>query len=210
MSQEENPKQAEMVRRALNAETVSELESLYDDWAETYDAYLDGLSYVAPKLAAALFDRQGVAKTAVILDIACGTGLVGAELAQLGYTNLHGIDLSEGMLAIAKQTGQYQTLAQADISQPFSHESNSFDATICIGTLAIHVNTDPLDEMIRIAKPSGTILISIRNPHYEPSGYKAHLHALAEQGAIQLLIETEMDYILDEGATAVFVAMRVL
>ena len=33
-----------------------------------------------------------------ILDMGCGTGLVGKFLAEKGFTNIHGIDLSKKML----------------------------------------------------------------------------------------------------------------
>ena len=54
MAQKQTPKQAEMVTRAINAQTIPELESLYNDWANTYDAYVNGLSYIAPKIGAQL------------------------------------------------------------------------------------------------------------------------------------------------------------
>ena len=36
-----------------------------------------------------------------VLDMGCGTGLVGKFLAEKGFTNIHGIDLSKNMLAKA-------------------------------------------------------------------------------------------------------------
>ena len=207
---EHNPKQADMVRRAINAETTSELEELYDDWATTYDDYVGGLSYVAPPFAARLLAEHLSNKDSAILDVGCGTGLVGIELAQLGYSIIDGIDLSEGMLVIAKETDHYQNLAQADINLPFEQEPDQFDASISVGILGIHVTTNALDEMIRVTKSGGVISISIRNPYYEPSGYKAHIKSLVEQGVIKLLVESEKAYILDEGATAMYLVMGVV
>ncbi|MEM7334468.1 MAG: hypothetical protein AAF490_20495, partial [Chloroflexota bacterium] len=83
-----------------------------------------------------------------------------------------------------------------------------YGAVISIGILGIHVGTSALDEMLRLTRSGGIVVISVRNPYYEPSGYQAHVHSLVAAGEIKLLVESEKPYILDEGATAMYLVME--
>lgn len=94
---------------------IKEMTKLYDDWAKTYDNdVINGEEYKAPPLIAetirqhlAPSDREGelISPSVKILDAGCGTGLVGVYLAKLGAKQVDGIDLSPGMLDIARNTG---------------------------------------------------------------------------------------------------------
>jgi predicted TPR repeat methyltransferase len=42
-----------------------------------------------------------------VLDIGCGTGVLGKRLTVLGFKHIDGLDASEGMLKLSKETGAY-------------------------------------------------------------------------------------------------------
>src|SRR5262245_59610042 len=115
----------EWLNRAYSAKGLTDLRSLYDEWAASYDTDLvqPDQDYVAPALAAATVakyvdpTRLGSLK---ILDAGCGTGLVGAALAKLGAKVVHGIDLSPGMLQVASKTNAYTELDTVDLSEPLA------------------------------------------------------------------------------------------
>jgi Predicted methyltransferase (contains TPR repeat) len=90
------------------------VESLFDDYADRFDAALVGkLRYsVPPKLARLVAERGPFSLTT---DLGCGTGLMGAEIRGLTRT-LEGFDLSANMLAKAEQKALYDHLGQADLS----------------------------------------------------------------------------------------------
>jgi Predicted methyltransferase (contains TPR repeat) len=90
------------------------VESLFDDYADRFDAALVGkLHYsVPPKLARLVAERGPFSLTA---DLGCGTGLMGAEIRGL-TRRLEGFDLSANMLAKAEQKALYDHLGQADLS----------------------------------------------------------------------------------------------
>ena len=44
-----------------------------------------------------------------ILDVGCGTGLVGSELNRIGYKNLDGLDASPEMLKIAAEKNIFKS-----------------------------------------------------------------------------------------------------
>lgn len=75
----------------------------YDHIAINYEGIYLRLGYPDPKKVAQMVAKHTKAMglnrdTVRILDLACGTGLVGLELAKLGFSNIVGIDISSGML----------------------------------------------------------------------------------------------------------------
>jgi len=48
----------------------------------------------------------------MILDAGASTGMVGEVLTKLGYANLVAMDLSQGILEVARQKNVYQELHQ--------------------------------------------------------------------------------------------------
>ncbi|XP_078404640.1 methyltransferase-like protein 27 isoform X2 [Cetorhinus maximus] len=106
---------ADVQRTVLSCHKESTAEdkmSFYDSWSELYEQDVMFLDYRAPllvaeSLAAVLHEDRD---KALVLDVACGTGLVAVQLQRLGFRNLHGVDGSEGMLELARSKSVYQTL----------------------------------------------------------------------------------------------------
>lgn len=89
--------------------------ALFDRHAETFDQHLtEHLHYRVPQLLMDAIEQAGVGDHLTILDLGCGTGLVG-ELLRPKASMLVGIDLSAGMLAKARQRGMYDRIEQADV-----------------------------------------------------------------------------------------------
>ena len=80
----------------------STVERDYDTFADTgtYDETFDDWGYVGPETAAAIA-RNYVPIESRILDAACGSGLTGTALRNLGYENIEGIDISSRLLELA-------------------------------------------------------------------------------------------------------------
>lgn len=70
--------------------------------AGQYDQDLQAFGDGYPPVIAGLVAGCVRERAAPILDAGAGTGIVGEVLAILGYTRLAGIDLSDGMLAVAR------------------------------------------------------------------------------------------------------------
>jgi len=74
----------------------------YGSFAKYYDQLTQNISYGE---RAAYFDaiiKQNMDSASVIADLACGTGSLSFELADLGY-DVVGVELSEDMLSVAMQ-----------------------------------------------------------------------------------------------------------
>lgn len=80
-----------------------------------------------------LWGRHGLAPRTV-LDLACGTGTVSRLMAGRGL-DVVGVDLSPGMLEVARQRAEDERLAipffQQDAAE-LSLEPRTFDATVCL------------------------------------------------------------------------------
>jgi predicted TPR repeat methyltransferase len=194
--------------RAYNLSSVDDARALYNEWATTYDKDLADPSHdwVAPALAvAALLDffnnaeQDGSGETLEILDAGCGTGIVGAILAkQSAAKNLKlkidGVDLSTGMLDVARKTGVYRCLETADMSKPLSIKDQSYHGVICVGVLTQgHVGPGVLPEFARSVKPSGCVVATVREDIWETGGYKREIDGLEREGKVQMVSANSED-----------------
>ncbi|KAG9351590.1 hypothetical protein JZ751_022841 [Albula glossodonta] len=100
------------------------------------------LDYRAPVLAAECLSEsfQGDREKAVVLDVACGTGLVCTRLKQMGFQHFVGLDGSDDMLKVAKSKGIYQELKQCILGTsalPFHPET--IDVDVVAGALSVAI-----------------------------------------------------------------------
>ena len=177
----------ERIQWVYSSKTNKELEDRYDQWASEYDSDLTGLGWTGPRAAAEVLARFAPTD-AKVLDAGAGTGLVGVELKKLGFTDITAIDISPGMLDVANQTGAYKAVQRAVLGEHLDYDTDAFDAVISVGTLTIgHAPPDSLDELIRVTRPGGKIVFSMRPDHFEPSGFKAKQEALENEGKWKLV-----------------------
>lgn len=195
MSDEQN-----VVQWVYAAETPEQLAERYDQWASTYEHDLDedfGWSGPMHAVNAAL---TYVPKAARILDAGAGTGLVGALLAGNGYRDIVGIDLSQGMLDVAAQKGVYRELRQMDMGGTLDFETDAFGAVLSVGVFTVgHVAASALDELVRVTKPGGHIVYTLRPDLYEEGDFKAKHAELEAAGKWTLAEVTEPRAILPKG-----------
>jgi len=207
----------EWLNRAYSAKGLGDLRSLYDEWSSSYDSDLvrPDQDYVAPALAAATVAKYlGPEKpldTVTILDAGCGTGLVGAALSKLGAKDIHGLDLSPGMLEVAGKLRVYTKLDTTDLSKPLEEESDSVDVVTCIGTLThAHVGPEVLSEFVRVVKKQGWIVATVLDDIWEPIGYRAEVDELVSSGKVELVSADSGDYRRGAGISARMVVLKVI
>jgi len=116
------------------------------------------------------------------LDLCCGTGDVAFALARHGL-KVTGLDFSEPMLAVARERGarfpaQRPTFLRAD-AQAIPFADGSFDlVTVSYGLRNLASWERGLEEMWRVAKPGGRILVlDFGKPDWAPwrAAYFAYL-----------------------------------
>ncbi|XP_076368460.1 methyltransferase-like protein 27 [Tachypleus tridentatus] len=138
----------------------------YKKWASDYDKDTSEAEYNGPDVTAEALAELQLPKTAKILDVAAGTGLVGEALRKRGFTNIDGLDGSQALLDIAKKKNVYLRYITALIGEgrraPI--DDNEYDGVVLSGAFSPgHLYTDCLPELIRIVKPGGYICWSMRD-----------------------------------------------
>lgn len=188
------------VQWVYSSRNEQELEERYDQWAGEYDADLESdFGWLSPQRTADTLAKY-VARDAAILDAGAGTGLVGQCLHNLGYRNLTAMDLSLGMLEVARQKNIYQGLDQMTMGETLGYASDRFDASVVVGVFTQgHAPASSLDELVRVTKPGGHIVFSLRTDTHRESGFKEKQEALAAAGSWQLVEVTDTFQPLPKG-----------
>jgi len=154
----------------------------YDEWAQSYDDDLASWSYQAPSVVAeAVVSRHPDADS--VLDVGCGTGLVGRALRARGFQGrLTGLDISEASLAIAEQSGAYDALERADLQQRLAVEDESVDALACVGVMTYLPDVEAAwREFARVVRPGGIMVVTQREDLWDTRGCQAVVDRLQDE-----------------------------
>lgn len=172
------------VDRSYYAETPEEARSAYDDWAAKYESDLCAMGYRIPAMIASVFTRYVDASAGPILDAGCGGGIQSEPLAELGYDPIIGIDLSEGMLDVARSKNIYTDLKQQVLGETLDFPDDHFAAVICSGVITPgHAPAHSFNELVRITRPGAPIVFSMRSDASQKPEYPAAVQALVDAGA---------------------------
>ncbi|MDE1654204.1 bifunctional demethylmenaquinone methyltransferase/2-methoxy-6-polyprenyl-1,4-benzoquinol methylase UbiE [Actinotignum schaalii] len=149
-----------MSARAQLSKDPRAVAGMFDQVAPRYDLSNDLLSFGQVRLwrryvTEALRIEEGME----ILDLACGTGTSTEHFARVG-ARVVGADFSDGMLEVARLRHPDLRFVQADACDlPFAN--NTFDAvTISYGLRNIHDPQRALEEMARVTRPGGHVVIA--------------------------------------------------
>ena len=182
-----------MTDTATNAKSSQEAAEVYDSWAEDYERRVLSWGYATPAVASWFFGRYVKPKDeTTVLDAGAGTGLMGEILTPLGYSDLVGIDISRNMLELARKKGVYKDLRQMELGGQLDLPSDAFAAVVSAGVFAAgHAPPESFEELIRVTKPGGYVIFSVRTDVYEEGGFKDKQEALEREGRWQLVEVSE-------------------
>ncbi len=167
------------------------LDTIYDDWAASYDKDLwaSGNPYIT--LMTGLVGRYVPDTGARILDGGCGTGNMAQLLHMIGYRNIVGIDPSDGMLAAARAKGCYAELYNKLLGTTIDLPTASFDAVTAAGVLTHgHAPPESLDGLLEISKPGAPIIFSISKIAMDDGGFGEKIASLDHAGTWTLEEQT--------------------
>jgi len=179
-----------MLGAVYQAKQPEEIAALYDGWAETYETEMAAAGYRHPTICLALLARHLPRHAAPLLDAGAGTGLLGEWLGIMGYPRVEALDVSEGMLAQAAKKGVYAALHRLALGGPLPFADGYFVGIVAAGVFTSgHVGADGLDELIRICRPGGVIVLTVKDTLWE-TGFAARVAELDAGGVLSLEEET--------------------
>lgn len=111
-----------------------------------------------------LIEMSAVDNDDIVLDVACGPGMVACEFAKHSY-QVTGIDITPAMIEQAAKRQQEQSLSniswQVGTATPLPFADNSF--SLVLTRYSYHhllAPAEALAEMIRVCKPGGRVLVA--------------------------------------------------
>jgi predicted TPR repeat methyltransferase len=156
------------------------VETTFDSFAASFEAKLASLSYRAPALVAAMLEDCGIEPShrLDVLDAGCGTGLCGALVAPFAR-RLVGVDLSEGMLAHARDKKVYHGLVKAELGEYLRDNSEVFDLIVSADTLVYFGDLREVIAAFAAAlRPNGLLVFTLEHATGDRADvdYRLELH----------------------------------
>jgi predicted TPR repeat methyltransferase len=196
---------------------------LYERFAEFYERNMRGdLEYRGPELIAAALNRTFGSPDAAldVLELGCGTGLVGKPLRPRAR-RLVGIDLSPDMVKRAKATRRYDALEVAEITEWLSRSADREFDLIAAGDTFIYFGD--LRQILTPAaarlRAGGRVVFTVERD--EGSGFRltdsgryvhseAHIHDAARDAGlvVEIIDSAVLRYEYGEAVQALVVVLR--
>jgi len=138
-----------------------------DRWSRWYDEIDDPNNFNFLSRRRRVHDLLGDLSNQRVFDMGCGTGSFFQELVAQGGEVLG----ADGALEMARMARQHAQDVDPDkcrvlgsVIEQIGLRSHSVDAAICVGVMEYVENEDQaIQELIRVVKPGGTLIVTIPN-----------------------------------------------
>ena len=193
-----------------NTQNEDDLMNIYQEWAADYDDDNDNLlGTVSQPMSVQILQEYVKNKELKIIDVGCGTGLVGRELERAGFVNFDGIDISKEMIDIAKRRG-YSNLFIGSLNNKLPFTDGEYDAALCVGVFTHgHIGSDRLDELVRIVKPGGIICFTINEGVYASYGFNSKIKRLESEHVWKVIELRKNDYMVKKNVKGFYCIVEV-
>lgn len=166
------------LKAVYGATSLAEVSEQYDRWAPGYDDDVEAMGRPAPAIILALLARHLPVGSGPILDVGAGTGIMGQYMRLVGYADLEALDISKGMLKVAKDKGVYRRHHRAALGEPLGLPDDCYAGIVGVGIFTVgHAAPESFDELLRVTKPGGNMIFTVTRSAYE-KGYGAKQYEL--------------------------------
>jgi ubiquinone/menaquinone biosynthesis C-methylase UbiE len=109
----------------------------------------------------------------------------------MGYPHVEALDISPGMLKVAEAKGAYRALHCLALGGALPFGDGAFAGVVSAGVFTSgHVGAEGLAELIRICRPGGVIVLTVKNTLWE-GGFAAVIEELERRKVVARAEETE-------------------
>ncbi|MBN3315962.1 MET27 protein, partial [Atractosteus spatula] len=159
------------LKKINSLQGLEERLEFYKTWAPHHEKDIQPMEYRAPyflaETVAGLFEegQQGDQRGwLLVLDAACGTGLVADEMFKFGFRQFHGVDACLPMMEVAERKGRYQKLIHGLLGNgTASLESSVYDIVVAVGAFqGGGVPWSAVPELLGALKPGGVLCFTLR------------------------------------------------
>jgi predicted TPR repeat methyltransferase len=182
--------------KAYGLEPGVTTETFYDAWAGGYDSELAENGYATPARCAAALAAAGADKASPVLDFGCGTGLSGLALRAEGFTVIDGWDVSEGMLAQARDKGCYRALMRLDPEAAAPAPEDLYPAAVAAGVIGVGAAPpEAFDGVMAALAPGGLLVLSLNDHALADPVFEARIMEWIDCSAAELLAKEYGDHL---------------
>ena len=193
----------------------SYLETVFDGYAPRFEEHLIGLGYRVPGLVRTALlgghdSDAGTRPLGRVLDLGCGTGLIGVVLSDCSFAELTGVDLSAKMLGEADGKAIYTRLVHQEIGAFLAQDDGDWDTIIASDVLCYFGSIADILAAVRSRlRPGGLLIFSVEEVNaahpVDDGGWR-----LASQGRFQHTQTYLADCLRDAGFTNTAIARETL
>ena len=163
--------EAHHILNALSGKTTKSapkkyVEKLFDNYAANFEKSLVlNLKYNTPKIVKEMIIDNNMVNLGSVLDLGCGTGLVGLELKPFSK-NIDGVDLSKFMLEEANNKKIYNNLFHNDIEDFLTKSNLEYDYFIAADVFVYIGNLSKIFKLIKERnKQNGKLIFSTEHTY---------------------------------------------
>ncbi|MEX3015953.1 class I SAM-dependent methyltransferase [Gymnodinialimonas hymeniacidonis] len=195
---------------AYDATTPEAAKAKYNAWADAYETELMSGGYRLPWIMAAAVASYVPRSATPLLDAGCGGGLQVEPLHLLGYRGFTGLDLSPGMLGVARGKGLYDDLVEAALGGSLPFADDKFAATLTAGTITPgHAPPNAFEDLVRVTKKGGFLIYSMRHDAGQEPAYLEAIARYEADGLWREIFRTPVFHTIPVGAPEVMNAVHV-
>ncbi|MEL7157761.1 MAG: class I SAM-dependent methyltransferase [Actinomycetota bacterium] len=180
---------------AYAVETPDDNVALYRRWASSYESdFMAETGYLYHERVADYFEQVAERGDGPVLDAGCGTGVVGVAVSARGGWAIDGIDISPDMLARAAEkrnaAGEplFGSLHQADLTEPLPIPDDTYGSVVSAGVFTTgHVGPRAVNELVRVVRPGGPLVLGVNSRFYAASGFAQHLEEMVGFELVEII-----------------------
>lgn len=196
----------EIIHESHKIKSKEKLREYYKTWSNNYDNDVRSCQYNGPETITNILTKNYNIYGSSILDVGCGTGLLGDYLFKNKYQiSIDGIDISPEMIEIARKRKYYDDLRIVDIFNVTTSQNKKYDYIVSAGMFTHnHVGPSAVENILHFLERDGVLIFTVRNSFAEQSNFKAYIVDLLTRKKIKNFTNIENQNYIDEEKCSVY------